>query len=378
MQRVVAVPDPDARFLLPLLHGTPATQLLQFRSALLQAHEMQRTLVLPNLVAAANATSAGTQAAPRPLASVLDAGQLARIVPLIDLSVFRALSSGALDVCVCANCTVAASAFERYLAASKLRCSRWMRTVEAATPHRFMGFHVAGVHGRNTRAFAYMAPSRSVADIAGRVLASLGVGSGGFVAAHVPDKGADEFDCNLFVRGLSGKQFIACGNHSSRIGAKTQAAIIWHLIRTRSGLLSKATGAARVYVASSSEPTTSPRVKRVVRALGELGATVVTARTSIGALTEGNAIATSSVEQAVCTHAELFIGSRYSSYADTVNGMRQADWARRVGSGTAPGPTGKGKAPRYPLYTYEGLLSLYQTSLSGPLAAHQEGGQLVI
>ena len=129
MQRVVAVPDPDARFLLPLLHGTPATQLLQFRSALLQAHEMQRTLVLPNLVATANATPAGTQAAPRPLASVLDAGQLARIVPLIDLSVFRALSSGALDVCVCANCTVAASAFERYLAASKLRCSRWVRTV---------------------------------------------------------------------------------------------------------------------------------------------------------------------------------------------------------------------------------------------------------
>ena len=379
MQRVVAVPDLGARFLLPLLHGTPATQLLQFRGALLQAHEMQRTLVLPNLVAAATGTTAGTQVAPRPLASVLDTEQLARIVPIVDLSVFRALANGALDVCVCANCTVAAAAFERYLTASKLRCSRWARTAEAATPHRFLGFHLAGVHGRSTRAFAYMAPSRSVSDIAGRVLESLGVGSGGFVAAHVPDKGADEIDCNLFIRGLPGKQFIACGNHSSRIGAKTQAAIIWHLIRTRSGLLRKAAGAARVYVASSSEPTSSARVKRVVRALGELGATVVTARTTIGTLTDGDAIATSSVEQAICARAELFIGSRYSSYADTVNGMRQADWARRVSSGADPrGPTGRGKAPRYPLYTYEGLLSLYQASLPGAMVAHQEGGQLVI
>ena len=379
MQRVVAVPDLGARFLLPLLHGPPATQLLQFRGALLQAHEMQRTLVLPNLVVAATTTAAGTQAAaPRPLASVLDTEQLARIVPVVDLSVFRALANGALDVCVCANCTVAAAAFERYLGASKLRCSRWARTAEAATRHRFLGYHLAGVHGRSTRAFAYMAPSRSVADIAGRILESLGVGSGGFVAAHVPDKGADEVDCNLFVRGLPGKQFIACGNHSSRIGAKTQAAIIWHLIRTRSGLLRKAAGAVRVYVASSSDPTTSPRVKSVVRALGELGATVVTARTTVGTLTEGDAIATSSVEQAICTRAELFIGSRYSSYADTVNGMRQADWARRVSSGADPGPTVRGKAPRYPLYTYEGLLSMYQAWLPGALVAHQEGGQLVL
>ena len=36
-----------------------------------------------------------------------------------------------------------------------------------------------------------------------------------------------------------------------------------------------------------------------------------------------------------------------------------------------------GKA-KYPLYTFEGLLPLYQASLPSAIVAHQEGGQLVI
>ena len=101
------------------------------------------------------------------------------------------------------------------------------------------------------------------------------------VAAHVADKGADELDCNFFLRGVPGRQFAACGNHSSRIGSRTQAGVIWHLVQTRStssGTAAAAAGRARVYVASSSEPSSSPRVRRVVRALGSLGATVLTAR----------------------------------------------------------------------------------------------------
>ena len=380
----------QAQFLLPLLHGAPSTQLLQFRSALLLAHETQRTLVLPQLSVA---DAAGSSTSGQPLAGLLDTAQLEQLVPVVDLTVFRALANGTLSACLCGANRTASAAFAPFLATARLRCVRWLRTTDTSTATvggpRFLGVHLPGVHGKGTRAFAYLLPSRSVADVSARVLESLGLGGGGFTAAHVPDKGDDEADCNVFLRGVPGRQFTACGNHSSRIGARTQAALIWHLVRSRASLFGKlAAGAAaasrpRVYVASSSDPNAAPRVKRVVRALTELGASVVTARAQISEMSDGAPLAVAAAEQLICARAELFIGSRYSSYADTVNGMRQAEWARRVSSGEAARPA-PGKRPRYQLYTFEGTLPLYEKTLpkkpgkSGLLTTHQEGSQVVV
>ena len=91
----------------------------------------------------------------------------------------------------------------------------------------------------------------------------------------------------------------------------------------------------RVYVSSSLigsgvNASASSRGRRVIDELRALGVDARLARPAIVAAAGGDEYLAGLVEQLVCAQATLFAGSRYASWADHVNGLRKALWARRV------------------------------------------------
>ena len=351
--------DGRPRYLLPLLRGSPATQLVQFRAALLRARDQRRTLVLPPFFGAPTAAEA-----PRPYAfdTTLDAVPLQRLTAVTDVASLRRLSQGRLSLCeVGKGAQRKYASFERFLLACGLSCDDWASSSHddsASAAVLYLGLHSPAAHRHDLHAYAYLQPAARLEQMADVALQSLGWVAGSYAAAHVAERADDVDDCGLTYleqRPPKAKEFVACGNHTSRIGPRTHALLLAQQLlhvpaatarRNASGGGGGRGGGVgggggdlaprrRVYVSSSllgsgANASASSRGRRVIDELRALGVDARSARPAIVAAAGGDEYLAGLVEQLVCAQATLFAGSRYASWADHVNGLRKALWARRV------------------------------------------------
>ena len=75
----------------------------------------------------------------------------------------------------------------------------------------------------------YLQPAARLEQMADVALQSLGWVAGSYAAAHVAERADDVDDCGLTYleqRPPKAKEFVACGNHTSRIGPRTHALLL--------------------------------------------------------------------------------------------------------------------------------------------------------
>ena len=93
----------------------------------------------------------------------------------------------------------------------------------------YLGLHSPAAHRHDLHAYAYLQPAARLEQMADVALQSLGWVAGSYAAAHVAERADDVDDCGLTYleqRPPKAKEFVACGNHTSRIGPRTHALLL--------------------------------------------------------------------------------------------------------------------------------------------------------
>ena len=173
--------------------------------------------------------------APRPYAfdTTLDAVPLQRLTAVTDVASLRRLSQGRLSLCeVGKGAQRKYASFERFLLACGLSCDDWASSSHddsASAAVLYLGLHSPAAHRHDLHAYAYLQPAARLEQMADLALQSLGWVAGSYAAAHVAERADDIDDCGLTYleqRPPKAKEFVACGNHTSRIGPRTHALLL--------------------------------------------------------------------------------------------------------------------------------------------------------
>lgn len=342
------------KFLFPLLDQGPNNQYLQFRVAIAKARALNRTLVLPlwlphnpkflHLHPGAPPEPSRDRATALlsfPFASTFDASHLAKFVRTIDLPAFRTLSDGRLDLCLSVGSSHDDdSGFRDYLRLSALSCSRFAtvdkpdegRERAAAAHARSFGYHSYDRDvGLRDRVFSPLRWSGAVLSAAERVASQLNLTRGDYVAAHirVADAHWEHSDCGHSIRGVPVRS-VSCGDGLHAINSSSIAQEVWHAMR----LAERRT----LYVATNMD-CSDMRLAVIARMLSTRAVRTVCAKEALweALAVEGQADGgatpaaevqrnyfASLVEQEVAARAHTFVGSKYSTWTDTVRGMRLA------------------------------------------------------
>ena len=360
------------KFLFPLLDQGPNNQFLQFRVALQRAHALNRTLVLPiwlphnpkfqHFHPGAPLTPSRDKRLDQlwyPFETAFDARSLRGYARTIPLETFRQLTGGKLE-----RCLAHTNGFESYLRLSRISCASFAELPEdggggggaaaaetrerlaAAKDVRFLGFHQYDHElGTRDRYYEYVRWSAPVLAAADELAAALFKGFG-FLAAHVrlPDAHWERNDCKHTINGLPAHS-VSCGDPERRINHTSIATEIYHALRMARSTRDDATdgGLHHVYLASNMN-CSDARVAAMSNKLQAKHVLLVCAQARLLELAAHDQFVASLVEQEMCSRAQAFVGSKYSTWTDTVNGVRahakRSDtssfedlWAMGVGRG---------------------------------------------
>lgn len=359
------------KFLFPLLDQGPNNQFLQFRVALAKARQLNRTLVLPiwlphnprfqHFHPGAPATPSRDKKLEQlwyPFETAFEPAALDPYVRHIPLHVFRAICGGAVQRCVAAH----ADGFEPYLRLSRITCEKFESRSVHNMGTRFLGFHLYDVaSGTRERLFEYVKPSKLVAghatsfagelfgaraaptdvtadafvmdakehkegdEVAGEVkLASTAANPGmsrPYLAVHlrVADAHWERSDCRHAIRNMPVPS-VSCGDPANAINHTGIArALIFAIRGVRE---SDGPGLADVYVATNMD-CLDKRMAAVASTLWRtVRATLVCNQTLLLKRVSHDNFLASLIEQELCARALAFVGSKFSTWTDTVRGMR--------------------------------------------------------
>lgn len=323
------------KFLFPLLDQGPNNQFLQFRVAVAKARQMNRTLVLPIWLPhnpKFQHFHAGAPPVPSrdkwldqiwyPFDVAVDARPVSTFVRVIPLQVFRQLSDGVLEACLAPH----ASGFETYLRLSGVRCHSFSSDSMSAEKKRqqkvrFLGFHHYDYElGTRTKYFGYVQPSHEVRVHAAAVREQLFRGKP-FIAAHVrvADAHWERSDCKHTIDGLPVNS-VSCGDTERAINHSSIArGLVKVLDRIGTNVLRPP---MRYVFLASNLNCSDARVASISDFLRKHQATLTCAQQVLRDRLASDNFVASLVEQEICIQANGFVGSKYSTWTDTVLGSR--------------------------------------------------------
>jgi hypothetical protein len=323
------------KFLFPLLDQGPNNQFLQFRVALARARTLNRTLVLPIWLPHnpkfmhyhPGAPSYPTRDKKLDQAwysfeTAFDPDSIREFVRTVSLRDFRVISGGRLDRCEAAHTT----GFESYLRLAAMTCKSFSKKSVQPLVHaheRFLGFHEYDYDlGTRERYFAYVRPSRAVTEHDAALRAELFSGDP-YLAAHVrvADAHWEHSDCKHKINGHA-VDSVSCGDGKHVINSTSLAhEIVSALSLARVASKKPLSARVRVFLATNMNCSDS-RVVSMTLALRAQQVTLVCAQAEVLAQVSNDHFMASLVEQEVCTNADGFVGSKYSTWTDTVRGRR--------------------------------------------------------
>lgn len=332
------------KFLFPLLDQGPNNQFLQFRVALAKARQLNRTLVLPLWLPHNPKFQHYHPGAPPqpsrdkrldqiwyPFESAFDPAALAGYVRTIPLLTFHALTGGRLERCYAHEGGASAGVqFETYLRHSRMVCEAYARPPDEENGRawqslatiRFVGYHLHDHEvGTRDRYFEYVKPARSVLERA-NTMAQQHLSAGlAYVAAHVrvADAHWEHSDCHHTLNGAP-VHSVSCGDGVRAINYSSIAREVWAAVK-RARADSGEAALGQVYLATNME-CTDGRVEKIRALLQTRAVRLVCEQSHLRELTANDNFVASLVEQELCARALAFVGSRYSTWTDTVRGMR--------------------------------------------------------
>ena len=353
------------KFLFPLLDQGPNNQFLQFRVALQKAHALNRTLVLPiwlphnpkflHFHPGAPATASRDKRLEQmwyPFEVAFDAPSLQLYVRIIPLATFRQLTAGKLERCLAHK-----GGFDVYLRLARLSCESFDELPEqgvagasevrerlaAVKDVRFLGFHQYDHElGTRDRHYEYLRWARPVMELASQLEAEIFNGSR-YLAAHVrvPDAHWERNDCKHTINGQPAHS-VSCGDPLRSINHTSMASEMVHALGTARRALesdggrsieldgsssssssnsSGGSSLSAVYLASNMN-CSDARVAGVAASLESKHVRLVCAQPRLLELVAHDHFVASLVEQEMCARAHAFVGSKYSTWTDTVLGIR--------------------------------------------------------
>ena len=154
---------------------------------------------------------------------------------------------------------------------------------------------------------------RASSSIAARLL------SAEYLAAHVrlADAHWERTDCKHTINGAP-VHSVSCGDPERRIEHTSIAQEIWHAVR----LSRRAHPAINAVYLASNMNCSDPRVGVIASMLAQRSVRLVCAQQTLLHHAAADMFVASLVEQELCVRAAGFIGSKYSTWTDTVKGMR--------------------------------------------------------
>ena len=340
------------KFVFPLLDQGPNNQFLQFRVAVAKARQLNRTLVLPiwlphnprfqHFHPGAPATPSRDKYLEQlwyPFETAFAADALSSYVRTVPLRVFRALSGGRVERCIAPH----AGGFETYLRLSRLKCATLDGGGDGSSSSahvRFLGYHLFDQKlGTRDKYFEYVRPSGSVmehADALSRDIffaadnaKSRGGGDGDgirdklaslrFFAVHlrVADAHWERSDCAHSIGGIPVPS-VSCGDAQR---AMNETTIARQLVSALRRARANEPGLSEVYLATNMG-CTDARVATIGAALERAHARLVCSQPALLQRASHDNFVASLIEQELCARASGFVGSKYSTWTDTVRGMR--------------------------------------------------------
>ena len=330
------------KFIFPLLSQGPNNQFLQFRVALARAHSLNRTLVLPvwlphnpkflHLHPGAPPTPSRDKWLSQvwyPFGAVFDVEPITRYVRTISLAHFRAISDGKLERCATPHSARDddEAGFDAYLHLSGLSCaSRASIEDRSFSSVRFLGYHEYDYEvGTRDRYFEYLRWSSIVRRQADAISTTLGLRPAKYIAAHirVADARWERNDCSHTMHGVPVPS-VSCGDAQRSINYTTLAQAIWFTMRSAAAPDPEPPHPRLVYIASNMN-CTDERIQRISAMLTQRSVRTVCAQDALGALVRSDNFVASLIEQELCARAAAFVGSKYSTWTDTVRGARSYD-----------------------------------------------------
>mgnify|MGYP006144550383 CR=1 FL=1 len=124
-------------------------------------------------------------------------------------------------------------------------------------------------------------------------------------------------DCKHTINGRPVSS-VSCGRADRQIGPAALGAQTWHAL----GLLQRATPSlAHVYIATNMN-CSDGRVGEIRTVLAKRRVQLICEQGQLLHFSDGDNFVASLVEQELCAGAHAFIGSKYSTWTDTVRGVR--------------------------------------------------------
>ena len=277
-----------------------------------------------------------------PFDVAFDLRSLRRYVRTIPLETFRRLTRGKVERCLAHK-----DGFESYLRLSGMSCDSFVELPEegggatdAKAPMstkdvRFLGFHQYDYErGTRHRYYEYVRWAPPVMQLADQLTGTLFGGAGNhYLAAHLrlPDAHWERNDCKHTINGHLANS-VSCGDPERRINHTSLAQEVWHALqlsarRTRGkehadDRADDGAGGLRAIYLASNMNCSDVRVATMASMLQAKGVHLWCEQSRLAELTGHDHFVASLVEQEVCARAQAFVGSKYSTWTDTVNGMR--------------------------------------------------------
>jgi hypothetical protein len=287
-----------------------------------------------------------------PFEVAFDAPSLQQYVRIIPLATFRQLTAGKLERCLAHK-----GGFDVYLRLARLSCESFDELPEqgvagasevrerlaAAKDVRFLGFHQYDHElGTRDRHYEYLRWARPVMELASQFEAEIFNGSR-YLAAHVrvPDAHWERNDCKHTINGQPAHS-VSCGDPLRSINHTSMASEMVHALGTARRALesdggrsieldgsssssssnsSGGSSLSAVYLASNMN-CSDARVAGVAASLESKHVRLVCAQPRLLELVAHDHFVASLVEQEMCARAHAFVGSKYSTWTDTVLGIR--------------------------------------------------------
>ena len=193
--------------------------------------------------------------------------------------------------------------------------------ISRAQSVRLLGFHLYDHQlGTRERYYAYAQPPSRLSARAAALGGALFNGSG-YLAMHVrlADAHWERTDCKHTINGQPVPS-ISCGDPNRQIGAVSMAAEVAHVLE-RARRVPPPGGLGAAYLASNMN-CSDGRVHALASRLAARGVRLVCDQRQLLEHAGGDSFVASLLEQELCARAHAFLGSKYSTWTDTVLGAR--------------------------------------------------------
>jgi len=249
-----------------------------------------------------------------PFESTFDPVAISKYVRTLDLRTFRELSGGKLELCLGHE---EGTKFESYLRHSGVNCSSYTMNMDKAhSDTRFLGFHQYDKDvGTRDKYYEYLRWSPRINELVTWLTETLGFNSTSYVGAHirVADAHWEHSDCKHTISGMPVPS-VSCGDGLNVINYSSIAQEIWYTMQT--------TGHTEQILVATNMNCTDMRLIRIALMLSRRSVRLVCPQQLLQERLGHDNYMISLVEQEMCARANAFIGSKYSTWTDTVKGLR--------------------------------------------------------